>query len=566
MGGKMGRVAPLLILLLSLLSRGASEGVHYCSFGCLCSDQNWEVTCPSAMSVIPHDLPPAMTKLVISNNSVHAVESILSHYSRLDHIDLSRNKITVIKRRSFESLSDLTFLDLSGNMLTDLDPDTFYGAVSLRDLDLSSNALEEVHYNLFKYNSNLKTLDLSSNRLTTLPGAVFQPVKSLQVLNLGDNQFKSVPKSALAFAVHLYTLNMNENPLSDLTSNSFANMNKLQKLSLRGCQIDGFAPGLFDPLVQLHSLDVSDNRVAALSNGVFANAIKLETLTIGKNSFSRIDGSTFSALTSLKSLDITGCRLGAARPFTIAEDAFSNNMVLAEVKISGCPNLKSLPKNLFKFAPDLETVNLHGNGLESIDFELIDWRLVKKVDITGNNFECHCGLRSFNEALKKESVRKKFTLPLFCKQSDGSWVDFCARSAEDKIKEFCSEGGSGGSASGSSNPAEETWLERNWWIWIVVAVLAVAVAASFVFLILKRFNFRDRGRVHRHPRRKPKKKGSISKADIVVKPNEVGEAESGRYISVPSVESHQHADELEEEEGVYEEIPGHFPDIKLTEL
>ena len=55
------------------------------------------------------------------------MESILSAYAALTHLQLSGNEISVVQRRSFSKLRRLNFLDLSDNKLGSLEYDAFEG-------------------------------------------------------------------------------------------------------------------------------------------------------------------------------------------------------------------------------------------------------------------------------------------------------------------------------------------------------------------------------------------------------------------------------------------------------
>lgn len=63
---------------------------------------------------------------------------------------------------------DILKVDLSGNNITDVDPDTFKSLYNLEEIDLSHNEIEELDSNTFEGMRSLETLDLSYNRFQTL--------------------------------------------------------------------------------------------------------------------------------------------------------------------------------------------------------------------------------------------------------------------------------------------------------------------------------------------------------------------------------------------------------------
>ena len=58
---------------------------------------------------------------------IRSVETTLSAYVFLTHLQLSGNEISVVQRRSFARQGRLNFLDLSDNALGSLENDAFVG-------------------------------------------------------------------------------------------------------------------------------------------------------------------------------------------------------------------------------------------------------------------------------------------------------------------------------------------------------------------------------------------------------------------------------------------------------
>lgn len=86
-----------------------------------------------------------------------------------------------------QGLTNLQWLDLSGNQLTTLPVDLFAGLINLRTLYLSNNRLTTLLVGLFTELTNLQTLWLSVNRLTTLPAGLFAGLTNLLRLDLSAN-------------------------------------------------------------------------------------------------------------------------------------------------------------------------------------------------------------------------------------------------------------------------------------------------------------------------------------------------------------------------------------------
>eukprot|EP00960_Hanusia_phi_P003938 115833-Hanusia_phi.AAC.1 len=88
---------------------------------------------------------------------------------------------------TFDGLSNLTLLYLSGNELAALPAGVFEGLSSLQELYLSNNDLTTLPAGVFDGLSSLQELWLDNNELTTLPAGVFDGLSSLYWLYLENS-------------------------------------------------------------------------------------------------------------------------------------------------------------------------------------------------------------------------------------------------------------------------------------------------------------------------------------------------------------------------------------------
>ncbi|ETE59180.1 Leucine-rich repeat-containing protein 17, partial [Ophiophagus hannah] len=78
-------------------------------------------------------------------------------------LDVSNNKINVLRPKEFEEIDDLKVLNLSSNGLVHIDPATFAGLINLEELDLSNNFLQNIEYGVLEHLYFLKILRLKDN-------------------------------------------------------------------------------------------------------------------------------------------------------------------------------------------------------------------------------------------------------------------------------------------------------------------------------------------------------------------------------------------------------------------
>ncbi|XP_020279548.1 leucine-rich repeat-containing protein 58 [Pseudomyrmex gracilis] len=130
--------------------------------------------------------------------------------------------------KSFENLTNLRELNLSGNRLTEF-PDQVLDLVALKYLYLGGNHISEITKDIWKL-QRLRVLAMGDNRLTEVPSTLGQ-LKTLQALVLCDNMLEGLP-SSIANLTNLKTLSLHKNRLRTLPT-EIIKLKCLTELSLR---------------------------------------------------------------------------------------------------------------------------------------------------------------------------------------------------------------------------------------------------------------------------------------------------------------------------------------------
>lgn len=136
----------------------------------------------------------------------------------------------------YQPLLSLTRLDLSHNLLNNLQNDFFEHTKKIQHLKLNDNPFMTIHTSLlsaFADLTELQTLDMSRMELDDLPQDTLHPFQALHSLNLEGNLFKTIPKS-LRFLKNLKDLSLSDNPIGDLTENHnfLPPLPKLERLNM----------------------------------------------------------------------------------------------------------------------------------------------------------------------------------------------------------------------------------------------------------------------------------------------------------------------------------------------
>ena len=104
---------------------------------------------------------------------------------------MESNQLTLICLEAFRYLPHLKELDLSHNLLEQLDPHIFKGTYRIEHINLWKNELNQLDVATFNDLDKLKDLDLSRNKLTKLNAKMFVGLKRLEKIYLHGNEFES---------------------------------------------------------------------------------------------------------------------------------------------------------------------------------------------------------------------------------------------------------------------------------------------------------------------------------------------------------------------------------------
>ncbi|XP_073823603.1 G-protein coupled receptor rickets [Musca autumnalis] len=124
---------------------------------------------------------------------------------RLRSLELKTNSIRTIP--SLAHCRELRLLDLSSNLIDNLQGRPFQGLKQLHDLLLSYNYIKTIPHDAFQGIAKLQLLDLEGNQISYIHKDAFVGFSSLEDLNLGNNIFPELPSNGLQRLLHLKTFN-----------------------------------------------------------------------------------------------------------------------------------------------------------------------------------------------------------------------------------------------------------------------------------------------------------------------------------------------------------------------
>ncbi|KAK2582181.1 hypothetical protein KPH14_004538 [Odynerus spinipes] len=230
---------------------------------------------------------PYLDELTMTNCSVMSLNVSWYGFGRLRSLNLSYNELSNLSDARVSSLIGLTCLDLSDNLLKDVNVGVFRTLSELTRLHLRRNEIAMVHEDAFRGLDRLEFLDLSDNRLADLPDSALTPLYSLQKLDLSGNQ------------------------LQVLGARWFESLDKLRELDVSRNGLAKAASGTLQPLPGLSVLRLAENPLKEKDVSLLlGTGRRLETVDASRTGLARVP----AALTrSVRALRLAGNKLTTVR-------------------------------------------------------------------------------------------------------------------------------------------------------------------------------------------------------------------------------------------------------------
>jgi Leucine-rich repeat (LRR) protein len=232
---------------------------------------------------------PELISLNLSSNTIEDVTpSSVEFLSKLQYLDLTKNKLNGVPAAAWSHLPLLKSLDISFNPIHVITKDSFAGLTRLQSLSIDQ--LPELER--FDADSLTRLRLLSSLRVQTWPqiekyrfrlGGVLSGVAALQRLSVRILEPVLSDQLLGAFSPKLQEIEITGTNLRHISPDAFEGVeeNYALALQIRGTQIEELPTGLFSILerVPVLSLDLRNNKFTTLSpNAVYTNGTNWEVV------------------------------------------------------------------------------------------------------------------------------------------------------------------------------------------------------------------------------------------------------------------------------------------------
>lgn len=333
------------------------------------------------------------------------VKSIgLNHFrdaNFLLRLNVSHNEIDNIASFAFDAAPNLTSIDLSFNLLYDLNENIFT-SYTIKYLYLNNNQLTVVQPKWFEKLLYLRVLTLNNNRIRAIDWQLFDLLPNINVLHLHANQIDDV--HSLSHSVQqpsnepprsMQTFSMYDNPV--VAAHHLMRLNGVAAIDVRNTGIQWCRIGQrmhtliaanneireinLDDLSEPHgnslvTLHLANNRIESTVNVTHFH--QLQYLNLSYNLLAHIDAHTFDTLNNLHQLDLS-----------------HNKLMRFDVPNNRMPRLNALDVSFNKIltlkldgiVSQLEILNIDGNRIKATTESM---RTTKKLGTNRVNHESTC--------------------------------------------------------------------------------------------------------------------------------------------------------------------------------
>lgn len=191
-----------------------------------------------------------------SNSEILQItNSLLNIFPNLIRLDLSKNQI--ISFNVSTKTNHLIGLDLSTNRISSF---SGYNLQKLKVLNLSCNNISTIFdFHLNELN-DLEILDLSGNLLYDING-IFSSQKILKALNLAWNKLEKIHKNDFSFMLDIGILNLSHNDIAQIENDSLTYLLKLEYLDLSNNNLSAESIQSFQSIPELTKVSVAFNPI-----------------------------------------------------------------------------------------------------------------------------------------------------------------------------------------------------------------------------------------------------------------------------------------------------------------
>ncbi|MCJ8741391.1 hypothetical protein PDJAM_G00070160 [Pangasius djambal] len=351
-----------LLLVCVVGSVGAAVGAGVCPSVCSCQQEGALLITDCSelgLSSIPEDLNPLTSYLDLSMNNISEIQPNAFHnLPFLTELRLSGNQLRHISGSALRGLTGLKILMLQNNQLERLESEDPWELPNLLSLRLDANLITDVPTQTFSGMRSLRHLWLDDNALTDIPVSALSDLSTLQAMTLALNRITHIPDYAFRNLSNLVVLHLHNNLIQTLGENCFEGLRSLETLELNFNTLQEF-PVAIRTLNKLQELGFHNNNIRVIPERAFVGNPLLQTIHFYENPIQFVGRSAFQFLPQLHTLSLNGAT-------EIREFPDLTGTTSLQVLTLTRAGLTSLPPDLCQQLPNLRVLELSHNAVEDL--------------------------------------------------------------------------------------------------------------------------------------------------------------------------------------------------------
>ncbi|XP_059539419.1 leucine-rich repeats and immunoglobulin-like domains protein 3 isoform X2 [Myotis daubentonii] len=384
--------AALGLLLCALLGRagpaaGISRGVaaeRRCPAPCRCLGDLLDCS-RLRLAHLPEPLPPWVARLDLSHNRLSVIKaSSTSHLQSLREVKLNNNELETIPNLGPVS-ANITLLSLAGNRIAEILPEQLKHFQSLETLDLSNNNISELKTAFPPL--QLKYLYINSNRITSMePGCFDNLANTLLALKLNRNRISAIPPKMFKLP-QLQHLELNRNKIKNVDGLTFQGLGALKSLKMQRNGVTRLMDGAFWGLSNMEILQLDHNNLTEITKGWLYGLLMLQELHLSQNAINRISPDAWEFCQKLSELDLTFNHLSRLDDSSFLGLSLLNTLHIGNNKVSyiadcafrGLSSLKTLDLKNNEISWTIEDMNGAFSGLDKLRRLILQGNRIRSI-------------------------------------------------------------------------------------------------------------------------------------------------------------------------------------------
>lgn len=357
-------------------------------------ERNFLTTIPSAIYTLNK-----LRYLYFTSNEISAVDALPA---TLKVLSLSSNNFTRIPIEVLINCTELSYLNMGYNRITELAAGTFEGwGTELQTLLLRNNKISDLVYGAFNGLESIKEISLSFNDIHNVHPLVFENVsRSLKILELSFSIYsEDYPQEAISYLTELMWLGLDNNNLKLIPDNSLSTLFELTYINLSFNRLTLIPQRLFmaDVHRNLLEVDFSYNAIEKISSQTFSGLELVQLINLSSNKIKCMEKSSFHNLPYLTYIDLTYNQLR-----NLSENVFEflPNLLSIDLMFN---NLFTFSLKCFKHVSNTTSpmsINISNNAINHFDGELNTYLYIYALDASNNQLSDPQAFRNIGYSLR----------------------------------------------------------------------------------------------------------------------------------------------------------------------